>query len=342
MALFAIILSSLFSFNIAVVGILLLASSFFMIGKEASTWMALQREIWTKDIVDNLFHNNEFIKRSIDDSPFVVLGKIVHRAVAGAASGTTKNLNAFPAAVARRADTDQTYELDTYRTNPTHVLNIEKYELAYDKRQSVLGEDENALIDACVQGLLYRWAPLVANTVLTTGADAPSGLIAGQNRKSFTRAEIDRIKLIMDAGKISPKNRVAALTAYHMNQFMASLSDAERTDVGRVMDLKEGIVGRYMGFDLYMRASLVRYRGADGAYVVVDEQDNAFAADNDDRAGSLIYQQDSVSRAIGETIMFGDEGKPEYYGDIYSFEQRMGGRIRRPSGIYSVVDALAA
>ena len=35
---------------------------------------------------------------------------------------------------------------------------------------------------------------------------------------------------------------------------------------------------------------------------------------------------------MGSTQMFAKEGDPTYYGDIYSFLQRLGGRARRADG----------
>lgn len=335
----SILIATLFSTSPFIVAAILFVGSLFLPSVKGAAMMALQREIWVKDIIQNLYKDNAFAKRSQDHSAFVVLGKIVHMPVAGAPSGITKNLNSFPATITRRSDTELTYELDTYRTNPSHILNIENYELSYDKRMSVLGEDERALVDAAMYGLLYRWAPLVANTVLTTGTlGAPTLPSATGNRRALTKAEFANVKKQMDKQNISPAGRSALLTADHYAQFLESLSDAERTDVGRVVNMQDGIVGRYLGFDLFMRSSTIRYRGADGAYVAVDEQDGAFAANAADRAASLFWQQDAVARAVGETKMFGDEDRPDYYGNIYSFEQRLGGRIRRASGVWAAVE----
>jgi len=35
---------------------------------------------------------------------------------------------------------------------------------------------------------------------------------------------------------------------------------------------------------------------------------------------------------MGVTQMFDDQGNPQYYGDIFSFLQRAGGRTRRADG----------
>ncbi len=303
--------------------------------------MAVTREIWTKDIVDNLYKNNEWASRAFNADMYVYLGKIVHIPVAGAASAVNKNVNVFPVNAVKRTDTDITYNIDTFYTTPRHIEQIEKYELEYDKRQSVLGEDQAALIQAAMSNLLYLWAPAVANVVLTTGAATPATVSgATGNRKKFDKAELSTIKKAMDKTDIPAMGRVAILTADHYNDFLNSLTDAERTDVGRVADLKTGLIGKFLGFDIYMRSTVVRYRGADAAVAAVDEQDAAFAATVDDRAGSLVYQEGCVERAMGAVDIFDEPRKAEYYGDIVSMNLRYGGRIRRTAGVYAVVEAI--
>ena len=57
-----------------------------------------------------------------------------------------------------------------------------------------------------------------------------------------------------------------------------------------------------------------------------------------DLAGGLAWQRDSLSRALGEVIMFDSVDNPLYYGDIYSFLVRVGGAIRRydKKGVYAI------
>lgn len=303
--------------------------------------MAVTREIWTADIVNNLYKDNAFAQRAFNADMHVLMGKVVHIPVAGAASTIVKNASSFPITAVKRTDTDINYNIDTFYSTPRHIEQIEQYENEYDKRQSVLGEDQAALTQAAIENLLYNWAPLVAKTTLTTGASTTATLSgATGNRKKLTKAEFATIKLLMDADSVPSANRIAVLTAHHYNQLLDSLSDAERTDVGRVADLNTGKMGMYLGFEIYMRGTVLRYRGADGAYVKVDEQNSGYAADADDRAASLFYEQNSVERALGNVDIFDNPRQAEYYGDVISMELRLGGRIRRTAGVYAAVEAI--
>lgn len=312
--------------------------------KAGYAFMAVTVEVWENDILENLFKNNDFAKRAYSADQYVLSGKVVHIPRAGTPSTVTKNLDTFPATAVKRTDDDVTYAIDTFYSTPRHIENIEKYELSYDKRQSAMGEDQAALTETAMDGLLYNWAPLVANTVLTTGGDrAATASGATDNRKKITKDELQSIKLLMDKNKIPSQGRVALLTAEHYNDFFNSLSEGEKTNFNNVANLKEGIVGRYLGFDIIMRPTVLRYRGADGAYVKVDEYATGFAASDktEDRSASLVYHDKSVERALGGVEMFDDPRNPLYYGDVYSFQLRMGGRIRRTAGVYAIVEALA-
>ena len=67
--------------------------------------------------------------------------------------------------------------------------------------------------------------------------------------------------------------------------------------------------------------------------------------DEDDVAGelaaALAWQEQSVSRALGEVKMFDSTNNPLYYGDIYSFLLRTGGSVRRydKKGVYLLAEA---
>lgn len=303
--------------------------------------MAIQVEIWEKDVVDNLYKNNQFAQYAWPADEFVLKGTVVHIPVSGSPGQVKKNLQVFPQTAMKRADNDIVYAIDTFYLLPRHIEEIEKYELSYDKRQSVVGEDEAFLIQCAMDNLLYKWAPAAANTLLTDGAPVDATLAGAQgSRASFTKQAFEDIFLKWNHANIPDTDRVALLTAHHYSQFLKSLSEAEKTDVGRVADLSKGVVGEYLGIKIMRRSEVLRYRGADGAYSVVDELDENYAPDEDDRSASLFWQKYSVERAFGEVKMFDNPGRAEYYGDIFSMILRLGGRQRRAAGVWAVVEAI--
>jgi hypothetical protein len=234
-----------------------------------------------------------------------------------------------------------TYAIDTYYSLPRQIQNIEAFELSYDKRQSVAGEDERQLIQEGMNGLLYRWAPAAANVVVTTGAGTAEDLIdvtATGQRKVFTKTEFKRIAKLFSREDLGSGRATALLTANHYHQFFESLSDAEKTNFNNVANLATGIVGQYMGISVMMRSTVLRYRKVSTIWTVVDTQADAYAAGAGDSAASLFWVDNCVERAVGEVKVFDDNDNPLYYGDVFSALLRMGGRIRRASGVYAVVE----
>lgn len=340
----ALLISSVTGFNPVVVTLTLVVLSVPMayMKHTGMAMMALQKEIWEKDIIENLFKNNAFALRSRDLSQHVLNGKIVHLPVAGTASQVKKNLTSFPQVAVNRTDSELTFELDTLYSLPRQIQEIEKYELSYDKRQSVVGEDELNLIQNAMDSLLYRWGPAAANVIETTGADSAADLIDGTatgTRKVFTKTEFKSIAKRL--AKVNISGRITALlTASHYHQLFESFSDAEKTNFNSFADPVNGIVGRYMGIDILMRSSVLRYRKVSTVWTLVDEQADSFAAAAGDSAASLFYHQDSVIRAVGDVKVFEDNGNPLYYGDVFSAQIRIGGRIRRNIGVWAVVEAI--
>jgi hypothetical protein len=340
-ALMSLLISGIFNIPFIAVAIALVAMSLFPRPAGVS-FMAITKEIWTQDIVNNLYKNNDFIKRAFSADMYVLLGKVVHISVAGTPSAVKKNLTVFPQVAVKRTDVDITYAIDTFYSLPRHIEKIEQYELAYDKRQSALGEDQSQLIQTGIDSMLFRWAPIIGKIVLTDGANVVASLDDTQTRKGFTKTAFQTIKAKMDKANILNTDRIALLSSDHYNQFLQSLTIQEQTDIGRVVDLQTGLLGKYLNFDIYMRSTVLRYRGADiGTVAVVDEYDDAFVAGADDRGASLFYQAQACERALGSVEIFANPGKVEYYGDIYSMLLRLGGRIRRAEGVYAVVEELA-
>lgn len=313
--------------------------------------MAVEVEIWQNDIIDNLFKNNDFAARAFNGDQYVIGGAVVHIPMAGAPTPSQRNATEFPIAAVKRADADITYALDNYFQVPKYVQNVEQAQLSYDKRQSIMGEQQAQLIQDAMDGLLYRWGwqgttigVTAGNSVLTLGgAAAPTIDGATGQRLVFTEAIFGIVKLKMDRANILNSGRVALLTADHYQQFLDSLSDAARTNFNRSANMQTGVIGTYLGFDVMMRSTVQRWRQVGGIWVPVDTQDPGFGASDQtgDSAASLFYQEQTVERARGDVKVFEDAGRPEYFGDVFSMNMRLGGRQRRVEGVWAVVEAIA-
>jgi hypothetical protein len=304
--------------------------------------MAIQKEIWQDHIEGNLFKNNEFLLASADVGQFVLQGKVVHIPQAGALPTVVKNRSSLPATVVQRTDTDITYVLDEFTTDPILIPNAETYELSYSKRESVLLEYETSLRQTIADNLLIEWAPggAVGVTVRTTGSST-STTLAGTtgNRKRFTVADLKNAQLQLNKQNVPMESRYALISADLFQQLTDDMSATQYRDFSAAYDVKDGVLGRLFGFNIMMRSGVVTYTN-DATPVVNPYGATPDVADND---GVLCWQVGAVERALGQINFYERLGDPTYYGDVYSVGIRMGGRKRRQdaAGVVAIVQAAA-
>ena len=281
--------------------------------------MALQVEIWVKSIIEGLFANNTFAARSVDHSEWAN-NKTVHVPNAGAAPNVEKNRTEFPAKVTQRADVDLTYQMDEFTVDPVRIPHADEVELSYPKRESVIRQSRRKLAQDAHDSLIYDWIPAGVTVVETLG-EAVSAHTKGAtgDRKKMTKKTVEELQTLFDEQDIPEEGRCILLDARMYNQLLNSMTDSERNSFLVCADPVRGVIGKYMGFDFYKRSKVAK-TATDGTV----KPWNAANAATDCAAG-LAWHEDCVSRALGESVLFDDEGNPLYYSDILSFLQRAGG-----------------
>ena len=110
---------------------------------------------------------------------------------------------------------------------------------------------------------------------------------------------------------------------------MASVTEEER---------RQGMMYKAQGFNIFVRSSV---------YILAEDKTfKAFGSivSATDSEGIFAWNKNMVEKAIGTTQAFEDLGNPAYYGDIYSFLVRMGGRAKRKNfeGVVVMKQASAA
>ncbi len=304
--------------------------------------MAIQKEIWEDHIEGNLFKNNEFLLASTDAGQYVLQGKVVHIPQAGALPNIVKNRSSLPATVVQRGDTDITYTLDEYTTDPILIPNAETFELSYNKRESVLGEYESSLRQTVADSLLIDWSPSGSTGLVmrTTGVSTATTLAGTTgNRAKFTVNDLKGAQLQLNKQNVPMEGRYALISADMFQQLTDDMSATQYRDFSAAYDVKDGVLGRLFGFNIMMRSNVVTYTN-DSAPVVNPYGATPAAADND---GVLCWQIGAVERALGDIKFFERIGDPTYYGDVYSVSVRMGARMRRSDarGVVAIVQAAA-
>jgi hypothetical protein len=300
----------------------------------------VQVEIWAKYIMGAIFKNNEFLNYAFNADDYVMQGKVVHIPQAGAPAAVQKNRSSLPATVTKRTDTDVTYPLDEFTTDPRLIPHADKAELSYDKMNSVMADDMDALRQVVADNMLISWAP-AANFVRTTG-DEVDATVSGASgtRKKFKSKDLLAAQTFLNKQDIPANDRYALLPATMYSDLIEDLSEGAYRDFSRAMDPEKGVVGMLYGFKVMMRSSVLTYSNA-STPVVKAYGAEAAATDNE---AALCWQVNALERAKGEVVVFDQASSPQYYGDLMSFLMRMGGRVRRSDekGVVAIVQAHGA
>lgn len=300
--------------------------------------MALNTQIWLATIQENFFPDNSFAAHSVDDSQWAN-NHTIHVPNAGAPSGVEKNRSTKPASVNTRSDNELTYDMDEYTTNPIYIPNIDAVELSYDKRNSVIANDRQQLQDVVFQNLIYSWYD-GSSVVATSGEGAPAHTsnTATGNRKKITKKDVMALNKKFNKDNVSKEGRYLLLDSVMYADLIEDLSEKELWAFQASANTEKGTLGQLYSFNIIERSEVLRMK-ANGTEILEWDK-NAIAGE---RAAGLAWQEGCVSRALGELKMFDETNSPTYYGDIYSFLMRAGGKYRRydKKGVCAIVEAVA-
>lgn len=313
-----------------------MALSMFMPAMGGIAPMAIQKEIWLSSIVEGLFAENSFVSKAFNADMFVNAGKIVHIPNAGAGSGVSKNRTQFPATVTTRNDVDLYFALDEYTTNPIRIPHADTVELSYDKRESVIRTDRNTLIEHVANSFIGYWSPASTQVIRTTGESAPAHVPSATGVRTLLRkADISAAALQFNKDDVPSEGRYMLIDAVMYQQLLDDMTDKDSMAFHASADVKNGVVGKLYGFNIMMRSKAGRYA------TNLTSKDWTAAGATTDHGAVLAWHIDSVCRALGEVNMFDNVSDPTYYGDIYSFLVRAGGRPMRDDvkGLLAIVQA---
>ncbi len=314
--------------------------------------MPLEREIWEGTVQEKLVEDNSWLQAvsDVEDSS-IVNGRIVHIPQAGAPSKVEKNRQTLPAQVKQRKDAEVLYVIDEYTTDPIHISNADTKELSYDKRRSILDQDVENLSEEVAEGMLTNFvvSPIGDNKELpkdhilfTTGdlVDASADNATGKRKaeslndlqtmrvffkrkKAWTESQMICLLSAAAEARLFPANSMLTAT------YMAAVTEEER---------RSGVMYKVQGWKIFSRSSVYT--------LSPDKTFKAFGGIGEatDCEGSLFWNKTKVEKAFGTMETFDRERDPQYYGDIYSFLVRMGGRAKRAdyAGVGVLMQAPAA
>ncbi len=308
--------------------------------------MAIQKEIWVRDIAENLFKDSSFLNLSIDDQGEMDgSAKVVSLPQSGAAPSAEKNRSSLPATASERTDTVVTYPVDEFTSDPVVVRDVDQLQVSYDKRANVLRDHVATLEELIADELAHNWAPGASQSgqyVRTSGADrAAYKSYQTLTRKAVAKADIISMRRILDGQNIPQAGRILLIDS-DLHADLLGISEFVDADKIGFANLVDGAVGRILGFDVMIRSSVVMY---DNTGTPVKKAVGAAGAATDN-IGSIAYHPNFVRRAIGGANnggikVFSQEDDPTWYGSLFSAMVLAGGRPRYTNyrGVVSLIEA---
>jgi len=300
--------------------------------------MGIQREIWARDIAENLFPDNSFMARAVDDSEFVE-GAVVHLPQSGAKPNVQRNRSVLPAVIAQRTDTDATYNIDEFTSDPTLIKDADEIETSYNKRQNVLEDHNNQLNTQIAEWMGYNWAPTqAANYVRTNGADRVA-FVAGAtgNRKKILLDDWLAAKRLLDNMDVPDDGRRFALVPAEMYNDLLEIDKILSSEFNLTGRLPNGVVNEIFGIKIFKRSSSISYSNAATPALRAPDA----AALTTANAGVLMWHERFVRRALGSVKVYANEDEAAYYGSVFSAMALAGGRKRYndQSGVVAIIEA---
>lgn len=296
-------------------------------------------EIWQNHIEGEIFKDNGFLRKSKNADKYITGTRVVHIPQSGGSGNVVKNRAFGAAPVRQRIDNDIVYLIDEWTTDPVTIRHRDEVELSYDKRNDVLGEDRDALVQAVAEECLWYWTnspvyknygatTLPATHKFTTSGDAQPATIGGATglRKKATRGDLQKLQIYFRSidrwfdGKMNillppsmlldmyPADSIITVT------LMASVTEEER---------RMGILMKDQGFNIYSRSSVMK-TDDDGVILAPGE-----ATEADSCEAAIAWYEQAVEFAFGKVEAFESLKNPQWYGDITSFLVRSGGRAVR-------------
>lgn len=309
--------------------------------------MALQKEIWINEIQETLFPQNTLIGQvGVNDDAFVNY-KTVHLPQSGANPSVVQNRSSYPATPAQRTDTEITYNLNEYTSDPTHITKVDELQISYPKRQSVLSQHVGQLQTVITNQTLYSWATsgVAGRQVRTSGANSTLALApsATGTRKALTLDDIAAAAAILDNDNFEPnEDRYLIMPASVYWQQFVTISQVNKYLEYGAANTPTGKVAQILGFKILVRSSVVVYDNvATPALKAISGAGVPSAPAATDNLGIFAVTNSAVRKAMGSIDVFASEDRPEWYGSIFSAIVMHGASKARTNseGIVNIIQA---
>jgi hypothetical protein len=285
--------------------------------------MSLLRTLWLREIKEQIFASNMFLKCCLDWDEYVregILDVIIPQA--GLPAGYVRNRQTVPATIERRIDGEIKYSMVDYTIDPRLVTQLEQKQLNYDK----LASEIRLMLANVKQGIaldvLYSWRPELTTSFIETTGDAKPTELDGAtgNRKMPTLNDIIDANTLFNKQDIDSEGRKMMLPATMYGHVLKD-KDLKNNFDRTLADQSKGILGKLAGFEIMTRSSVLNANQGTGTIKLPGSTVSA----SDSQCG-IFWHPDYVGASVGNIEIYADAVvRPEMYGRVTSGQAQAGG-----------------
>jgi len=275
-------------------------------------FMALQKELWTGELIKSFRHANTFLSR-IGKKDQYVKNNVIHLAQIGVDPDVLINNTVYPIASAQREDSDIPIGLDKLETENTIITDDELLALPYDKPGSVIEQHRESLEQKAAEKSIHSLCPLEDTSdtpVLFTSGDSTGYTY---NRKRLAVADIIKMKKALDDLKVPLEGRELVLCNQHVEDLlMTSQSFKEqwyKRKTGEIFDMFGFKISQFVTNPLFNSGTQKKKAFGSAAAAATDLET------------SVVYYNKRAVQARGTAKMYHAkaEDNPQYRQSVIGF-----------------------
>ncbi len=281
------------------------------------------KKVFLRDIQEELFAGVEFVKEAVSHDMWVS-NDTVYIPQSGSNPAVVENRTVLPATITQRTDDEKSYSLNEYTTDPILLRDLEKIQLSYDKRKSIMAGSINALNDRLALQALYQWAGATLITsagqiILTTDTTNKDAFAnppdATGNRDAIALEDIMKAASKLDDDEMPQEGRYLIMPSkMYWNHLVKNNTNILSRDYNPTGDFISGVVRKLFGFNIILRSYIAVY--ADAATPTLKAVGAATAAT--DCFSCVGFHKSAAARALGSIKFFEEKDSPTMFGDVLS------------------------
>ena len=277
----------------------------------------IRTTLYSSELQKLIFPDNSFYKKSIGETGVAdkteQVEKPVQTKISKAKEGKPSSL---PLSVETSTDSTKKYNTTLIYCAPLLIDSQSELLVNYNKRQTKQEQQAAEINTKVAAYTMEHWCPkLEANILKTTGSARPSNVMGfTSQRKALTKEDLLKVlNLIMRMGVSGMGgNWYGMVTADMYTDLLAIPEFVDYYKTGNESRLKEGVIGRILGIDIFQRSTEeghngVLYNGKTPLRGDADVKDSLLS-------GALFWNDKMVCRAEGRLRTIINAEAPGYLG----------------------------